>query len=224
MNMTGKLMVIILVVAAVLIFPACQKSVAENSGVIPAVAFSPEQTPSSSPPPDSPIRKIDFENFSYPKTADYINFKLKNGEKSFGCNEGIGLGKIEYAEVTGDKKEDAILFMSIQTGGSAVPHLIYIYTLESGKPKLAWGFMAGDRAEGGLKRTYAENNLLIVETFGDNKFENEKWNFNLPEKYDRGLCCPIVYTKIRFNWNGEKFVVQGTPELLDYGMNKEMSK
>ena len=67
--------------------------------------------------------------------------------------------------------------------------------------------MTSDRASGGLKKIYAANDELIVETFGDNKFVNDKWKFDYPKGEFKGDCCPIAYTKIRFKWNCKKFVI-----------------
>ncbi len=159
--MKGKLLVILLFAVIAFNSSACQKSIADNINILPSPTASPVQvfSPTSTPNLVSPIRKVDFENFTYPDAGDYQEFKLKNGAKSYKHLEedGIYLGKIEYTDVTGDRKEDAILLMGIQTGGSAIPTLIYIYTLKNEKPKLLWAFMTGDRADGGLKDIYAEN-------------------------------------------------------------------
>ncbi|MCA1640257.1 MAG: hypothetical protein LC768_18375 [Acidobacteria bacterium] len=138
--------------------------------------------------------------------------------------DGIFFGEADYWDLTGDGKEEAILTLSIQTGGSAIPELIYIYTLQNSKPKMLWGFMTGDRAEGGLKEVYAENGELVVELFGVDKFENNEWKFNLPKEGAGGLCCPTVFTKFRFKWNGRNFALIGKPELFDYDWKKEVTK
>lgn len=211
-------MILILAIA----FSACKKSTAENeqikSQTLPSISPTLSLTPTSSPEEDSAIQKIDFKNFTFPETDGYERFTLKDGEKTFemGKEDGISLGKTEYSEVTGDSEKEAILIMSIQTGGSSTPNLVYIYTLKNEKPQLLWSFITGDRAEGGLKNVYADNGKLVVETFGDNKFENDEWEFNFPKNKFSGYCCPTAYTKIRFKWNGKKFAVEGKPELFDY--------
>lgn len=218
------------VLALAFLFSACQKSATENSQdefqtlptVLPITGLSP--TPSMNS--DSPIRKVDFKNFTFPETNDYPRFRLKDGEKpfEFGKKDGIDLFKIEYLDLTSDRNEEAILTMSIQTGGSAMPNFIFIYTLENEEPKLLWNFMTGDRASGGLKKVYGANDDLIVETFGDNKFINGEWKFDYPKGEFRGDCCPTAYTKIRFKWDGKKFVIQGSPELFNYDRSEEMKK
>jgi len=205
---------------------ACQKIMTENERIEsqPLPSVSPTLNLSPTPIADPnlpPIRKIDFSNFTYPEIEDFPEtFTLKNGEKPFKHGEeiGIDLGRTEYSDVTGDGEEEAILTMSIQTGGSSIPNLIYIYTLENGKPKLLWGFMTGDRAGGGLKKVYTENDELIVELFGKDRFIESKNVFDFPNEIGlkNGLCCPTDFTKFRFEWNGKKFVIKVKPELFDY--------
>ncbi len=238
------LMLKILALAIALTFSACQKSAVENNSLISSQtppSVSPTLDFGSMPAPNSEtsreklyssIRKIDFKNFTYPwtkdlSTKDEKTFTLKDGEIPFEREGqmGVSLAKIEYADVTGDGADEAILIISLETGGSAVPNIVYVYTVESEKPKLLWSFDTGDRAQGGLKRVYEENRRLVVETFGDNKFENDKWEFKFPKKI-AGYCCPTAYTKIRLKWNGEKFAVEGKPELFDYDwkhQNKEIN-
>ena len=211
----------ILVLAVVFAFSACQKGAAENSAVSFSPVISPPM-PQATPTPDSALRKIDFKNFTYPWPeglgSGEKSFALKNGERVFvmGGQMGVSLAKAEYADVTGDGREEAFLDLSIQTGGSAMPSMIYVYSLENEKPRLLWSFVTGDRAAGGFKKIYAENGELIVETFGDNKFENNEWKFDYPKDKFRGDCCPTAYTKIRFKWNGRKFVAGATPEVFDF--------
>lgn len=231
MKRQNVLLTTILVFGITFMYSACQKSAAENSKTetesSPAVSPTPGISITPVPNLNSPIRKVDFDNFTYSAIDDYgETFTLKNAEKTFkmGEEDGIDLFRTEYADLTDDGNEEAILTMSIQTGGSSMPNLIYIYTLKNTKPKLLWGFMTGDRAEGGLKKVYAENGELVVETFGDNKFEDDKWKFDFPQNRFSGYCCPTAYTKIRFKYNGTKFVAQGKPELFDYDMKKETNK
>ena len=99
-----------------------------------------------------------------------------------------------------------------------MPNLIYIYSLENAKPKLLWAFISGDRAEGGLKNVYTENGKLLVELFGNNKFIQNKNEFEFQSEVDlrTGLCCPDSFSKFRFEWNGKKLEQDGETELFDY--------
>lgn len=170
----------------------------------------------------SPVRKVDFRNFAYAYPQDSSEkFALVDGKKERTESEdGARLGKIEYGDVTNDGEEEALLRISPDTGGNCQCEMVFVYTLENGKPKLLWSFDTEDRAAGGLKKTYAEKGKLVVETFGDTRFENGEWDFRMPEGRAGGLCCPTAYTKISFEWNGEKFAPAGEREIHDYKIYK----
>lgn len=201
---------------------ACHEGVARNDGlsmaesspgtVMPTLVPTPQQTL------DTSIRKVDFQNFTYVGPDDYSEtFALKNGEKAFVLDkeDGIFLGNILYDDLTGDGREEAIIRMEIQTGGSAIPDPVFVYTLADKKPKNLWKFVTGDRAEGGLKDVYAIDGILIVELYGDNKFKNGMWESTIPDGKFKGFCCPTVYTRTKFKWDGKEFVVKDIPELFD---------
>lgn len=223
------LLIVSLFLTLVLSITSCQKDGA-NKNISTSLKTTQNRnittlTPSVEPTPnlDSLIRKIDFKNFTYSWTVDLTSddekvFTLKNGERHFVMNGqmGVSLINVEYGDVTNDEQEEAFINLSVQTGGSSVPNMIYIYTLENKKPKLLWSFETGDRAEGGFKSIFAENGNLAVETYGDNKFENGKWDFRISEDKPTGLCCPSTYTKIVFKWNGEKFIPFGERQVFDY--------
>ena len=229
-----KLIAGILILALVLAFSACRKSAAGNPNISPSSDNSIPAPPTDSKisavkKTDSSIRKFDFKNFTYPLTKDQgggngETFTLKNGKQEGNENRGEAtLQTIEYGDVTNDGSEEAMISVYPYSGGNCQCYMVFIYTLENKKPKILWSFDTWDKAEGGFKRAYSENGALIVELFGDSRFENDKWNFRIPEGKFKGLCCPTVYTKNRFKWNGDKFVPEGTPELFDYD-HKNLSK
>jgi hypothetical protein len=166
------------------------------------------------PSPNSPIRSIDFRNFTYSFTEGLRNptdpkptFTLKDGkhpetrDKQGLVGEiGISLNNVIYGDVTGDNQEDAILTMSILTGGSAAPNIVYIYTLENNRPKQLWDFTTGDRANKGLRKVYSENEQLIVE-------------LNSPVE-SKGDCCPVFFTRSKYKWTGKKFQIVENQEKL----------
>jgi hypothetical protein len=104
---------------------------------------------------------------------------------------GITLGKIVYGDVTGDKQEEAIIEMSILTGGTAQPNIVYVYTLQKNRPQLLWHFSTGDRADGGFRNAYAENGCLVVEL--SNPIGK------------RGDCCPVKYDRTVYEWKANRF-------------------
>jgi hypothetical protein len=208
---------LLLLILTSVVFIACQKSEVENT----SLPFY-ETTPTVNPIIDSSIRKADFKNLSYPQTDEYEGFKLKDGTKNQKKDEdGAKLQNIEYGDVTNDGIEDAMIDISPLMDGNCQCEMVFVYTMKNSKPKLIWSFDTWDRAEGGFKKVYAENGNLVVETFGDNKFENDKWSFNLPKEGATGLCCPTAYTKIVFKWNGEKFVPFGERQVFDYDWKKD---
>lgn len=173
---------------------------------------------------NSSIRKVDFENFTFPWTKEQGApdlFTLKDGKKErIGDESGADLQPIEYGDVTNDNQEEAMISISPETGGNCQCYMVYIYTLKKGKPELLWNFDTWDRAEGGFKRAYAENGYLVVELFGEDKYENGKWHYDIAEGKFNGLCCPTTVTKFHFQWNGRKFVLAGKPEMFDYDWKK----
>ena len=234
--MRYKLISTTLILVAAFAFSACQKSVAENTNILLSQTATPSQilSPTIETTSDtldgklfSSIRKVDFRNFTYSYPSDASDtFTLINGEKEQMREkeeDGAALRKIEYGDITNDGEEEAMISIYPLMDGNCQCEMVHIYTLENKKPKLLWSFDTWDKAQGGLKKVYAENGELVVETFGDNKFENDKWDFKFPKEIV-GYCCPTAFTKIRFRWNGEKFVVEGKPELSDYDWRKKQNK
>lgn len=218
----------IVVLAIIVAFSSCRKSIGENmqteSRPSPTVVQFTNINPTLFPELDSGIRKIDFGNFTFPWTEDQgasDSFTLIEGKKErVGDESGAHLQPIEYGDVTNDKQEEAMISISPETGGNCQCFMVYVYTLKNNKPTLLWSFDTWDRAEGGFKRAYSERGDLVIELFGDDKFENDKWDFDIAEGKFNGLCCPTTYTRFHFHWNGSKFVLTGKPELFNYDWRK----
>lgn len=161
--------------------------------------------------PNQAIRSVDFANFAFPwlrelgdsgKTFALRSGELKPTQDKNGMVEemGVTLQSIVYGDVTGDGGEEAMVVLSMVTGGSAIPHATYIYELADGKPKLLWAFSTGDRAGGGLRRVYAEKSELVIERYSP---VNSK-----------GDCCPTLFTRARYKWQGKHFEQGGNEEAL----------
>jgi hypothetical protein len=196
----------ILVLAIILAFSACQKSEDKDS------------SPSSQEILYSTIREVDFKNFTYPVETGKDTFTLKNGETPFGDGKDIlfALENIEFADVTSDGEDEAIIKMLSEYGKTSTG-FIYVYTLENQKPKILWSAATGFNAQGGLKRLYSDKGDLMVELFGKNQFTESKNKFEFLGETDapKDLNRPMKFTKFRFKWNGEKFIPEGEPELLE---------
>lgn len=116
---------------------------------------------------NSSIRAVDFSNFTYPYTWNLVvtgsrrkTFTLHNGTfKEENSAVGMSLGHVLYGDVTGDGREEAIVFLGVRTGGSAIPGCIYIYAIRKNRPSLLWAFTTGDRADGGLRQAYVEDTI-----------------------------------------------------------------
>jgi len=182
----------------------------------------------------SPIGQFDFKNFTYELPRGWQNpdgsteITLTNGliEPIEGTvQEGmdpeekadqkakrrIGMRYVttKYFDVTGDGEDEALVVLKIETGGSAVPQLVYIYSWKDGKPELVWPFRTGDRADGGLKDLRPENGDLVVELYGKDRFLLGQTETGRIGDDIEQLCCPTNFTRTVYKWNGKNFLMQG---------------
>lgn len=203
----------ILVLTMVFAFSACQKG--EGNA------------PSSQENLYTNIKEVDFKNFTYPVETSKDTFTLINGETPFGDGKDVlfSLENIEFADLTGDTEEEAIIKMLSEYGGTSTGFM-YIYTLENQRPKILWSAAAGFDAKGGLKRLYSENGELIVELFGDNQFveSKNKFEFSGAAIVPKNAYRPTKFTKFRFKWNGEQFALENQPEVIEYDLKNEINK
>lgn len=163
----------------------------------------------------SPLGRFDFKNFSYPlprgwQDADAKEIKLENGSRPM-TGEKIGLSYVttKYGDATGDGQDEAFVILKINTAGSAIPQVVYVYTWKDEQPALIWHFRTGDRADGGLKDLRAEAGELVIEIFGQDRYifgEGETMKITGDEEQ---ICCPTHYTRTRYKWNGSDFLMQG---------------
>lgn len=181
----------------------------------------------------SPIGKFDFQNHSYqlprgwenPDGSDskLVNGRLApigvsvNGKMSYaekadpksGRRIGLSYVSTKFLDVTGDGVDEALVVLKVETGGSAIPQIVYVFNWKDGKPDLIWIFRTGDRADGGLKDLRAEHGLFVVELYGQDRFllgqtETGKITGDVEQ-----LCCPTHFTRTVYKWNGKNFLMQG---------------
>jgi len=176
--------------------------------------------------PNKTIRSVDFRNFSYPKTnglylphSRNLPFRLKGGsapetrdKQGFVDEMGVYLSRVSYGDVTGDGQEEAIVVLSILTGGSAMPDCVYVYGWDQRRPKLLWAFDTGDRTYGGLRRVKVENGYLLVELYGNGKIIGK--DLDAEDKTNRGACCPTLFTRAHYKWIGNGFRLASKPKIL----------
>lgn len=160
------------------------------------------QTNNANQTRDSKIRSVDFSNFTYSWDGNLGDpkqtFTLKNGElpatrdgRGMIDEMGVFFSDVKYGDVTGDGFEEAFVFLSLQTGGSSIPGVLYIYTWQNNRPVLLWSRSTGDRADGGFRDAYAENGNLVVEL---NSSEGKL-----------GDCCATKFERTKYKWNGKEF-------------------
>ena len=182
----------------------------------------------------SPIGSFDFQNHSYqlprgwenPDRSDstlvngrlaLVEGKTNNEDMSdeqkaaakLGRRIGLSYVATKFFDLTGDGQDEALVVLKIETGGSAIPPIVYVFTWKDGKPELIWPFRTGDRADGGLKDLRAEHGLLVVELYGQDRFllgqsETGKITGDVEQ-----LCCPTHFTRTVYKWNGKNFLMQG---------------
>lgn len=181
----------------------------------------------------SPLGTFDFKNYSYPlphgwENPDGSDATLVNGhlqpvgvdvkgdmtdeEKAEAkASRRIGMTYVttKYMDVTGDGQDEALVILKIETGGSAIPQIAYVFTWKDGKPELIWPFRTGDRADGGLKDLRAENGELVIELYGQDRFILGQSETSKITDDREQLCCPTYFTRSSYKWNGKNFLMQG---------------
>ena len=182
---------------------------------------------------NSPIGEVDFKNYTYPlphgwQNPDGSDLTLTDGKLApVGGDTDIGMDPDEaaaaksqrrigatfvttrYFDVTGDAQDEALVIIKIETFGSAVPQIVYIYTYKDDHPELIWYFRTGDRADGGLKDLRPEDGNLLVELYGQDRFllggiETSK----ITDDFEQ-ICCPTYFTRSFYKWTGRNFQMQG---------------
>jgi hypothetical protein len=157
-------------------------------------------TPTPSPTPNSPIRTVDFENFTYPEIGARGTFTLKGGYEP-NVEERRSIVDVVYGDVTADGIDEAMVVHSQSIRGSAIPFFVYVYAMNGTKPKLLWSFYTGDRAQGGLRRVFAQTGHLMLELYGKNEYVGMA-------NYDAGsecAACVEFYTRSRYEWKRDHF-------------------
>jgi hypothetical protein len=195
-----------LLLAALTTLAACQ-------GAPPALDAQPAPAPGAA----VPLRQTDFRNFRYEYEGS--GWTLVNGrqpENGADPEWRYVLDDVSFGDVTGDGREEALVTITAETGGTMVPHWIFVYGAGSRGPELLWAFASGDRAAGGLKAVYAEGGTLVVELLGQGKVPHDPATYGAEDDSSMGACCPSRFTRSRYAWNGRAFRPRGEPQVLPY--------
>lgn len=212
-----------LILLLVLILSACAVSNSRQANppvVNSASLSSPSPTPNvSSAAQDSPIRSIDFKNFTYDwYPADYDvpatgkKIILKNGSMDTGFSYGqeprqfflIGDG-VKYGDLTEDGNEEALVVLGIITSGTARHNLIFVYTTSNERPKRLWVFETGDRWDYGYHDALIKNGQLLIEQYKPKIIEYQG------QKHD--MSQSDTYIRDYYKWDGTQFRKIKTEEL-----------
>ena len=163
----------------------------------------------------SPLGSFDFKNYTYPfphgwQDVDSKEFALENGSRSV-SEEKIGISYVttKYGDATGDGADEAFVILKIDTGGSAIPQVVYVFTWKDDQPELIWHFRTGDRADGGLKNLRTENGSVIIELYGQDRYilgESETLKITGDEEQ---ISFPMFFTRTGYKWNGSNFRLEG---------------
>lgn len=181
---------------------------------------------------NSPLGTFDFKNHTYPlprgwQHPDGDEITLVNGklqpklqdisddmspeEKAAARAErriGMSYVTTKFLDVDNDGEDEAAVVVKIETGGTAIPQLVYIYGWKDGAPELQWNFRTGDRADGGLKDIRAENGELVIELYGQDRFLLGQTETGKITGDEEQLCCPTFFTRSFYKWNGKNFQMQ----------------
>lgn len=174
---------------------------------------------------DSPLGTFDFKNYSYPfprgwHDTDSKEFILENGKRPISKEKtGISFVTTLFGDATGDGEDEAFVILKIETGGSAVPQIVYVFSWKDNQPELIWNFRTGDRADGGLKNIWAENGSVVIELYGQDRYilgDSETLKITGDEEQ---ISFPTHFTKTRYKWNGSGFRLEG--KRLTYKIDDE---
>ena len=215
---------------------AAVETAPSETNVVPLVTVETPEKPEPAPTPKipnlqieltderhkttgSPLGAFDFKNFKYPlprgwQDSDGKEVELVDGKRPMEMTEEverIGLSYVttKFLDATADGQDEAFVILKIETGGAAIPQIVYVFGWKTGAPELLWFFRTGDRADGGLKDIRAENGLAVVELFGQDRYILGELDTAKITGDEEQLCCPTHYTRSGYKWNGNMFRLSG---------------
>jgi len=179
----------------------------------------------------SPLITVDFKNFTYPlprgwqhqdgdeivlangklqpKMRDVVEEMSPEDKAVARAERRIGMSYVttKYFDIDADGLDEAAVILKVETGGTAIPQLVYLYTWKDDKPELIWNFRTGDRADGGLKDIRIENGEAVVELYGQDRFILGQTETGKITGDEEQLCCPTHFTRSFYKWNGRSFTL-----------------
>jgi hypothetical protein len=199
---------------------------------------------------DAPFefRRFDFKNLTYPVTYKLESAKnvrrrsveLKDGIAEYPSEYGgadYGLRDINYADLNGDGRKEAIVWLGQVICGVSCDggsDLIYFYSNRNGRPHLLSRIEAGSTGYGcALKSFILKGRRLTLETFRPCRFDgtNIVGTHGDPDE-QVGKFVTNRYTRFELQFNGSRFVlrkrkifkIEETDGLLNHDPKIEISK
>ena len=220
-----------------LMLVSCCSRATSNSGNLKVTEISATPSPISQPEidrepetdADKPVpeqfRNADFKNVTYPVTPDVdvtppfrlSSVRLKDGSFELLDPKGVGgltfdLQDIDYVDLTGDGKEEAIVQLSqLVCGGSCdgSSAFFYFYSAVGGRAKLLSRIETGSMAyDCGLKSFVLKGSLLTLETFRNCRFDGVTLKTSDDADLAGGKFITREFTRLHLKFNGQKFVLQ----------------
>lgn len=144
------------------------------------------------------IRQIDFFNFTYSSSTGCETVRTQSGKFSGepGNHIYFEVRQVTYGDVTRDRREEAVVLTSCNTGGSGTYSEVHIYTIRNGRAMLLRILKGGDRAFGGFQSIKLDRGLLMVEQYA-------------PDSSGGGACCPVYIDLIRYRLTGRNLARVG---------------
>jgi hypothetical protein len=159
----------------------------------------------------SHARAVDFQNFTYPGIWLKHSFHLRDGKaeaRTKFCDTQYTFQNVRYLDLTGDRREEALVTIQDWTacGSSGVSQYYYTYSLQGNRPRLLWRFATGSESSAGLKDFQLKRRTLVFEVYGDYRIAGSKPTSVSSPKLCCPDCCPEKYTRLLVSWNGRRFV------------------
>lgn len=151
----------------------------------------------------SNIRRVDFKNFTYdtvlgPRKAIDGFIEEEDGDNV----TRFSVLDVDHGDVTGDGREDAIVTVVENTGGTGQFTNGLLFTISGGRVVKIGETDGGDRADGGIRAiTIQKSGVVTVEQFGQD---------------NSGACCPEYITSSPLRFRGGKFVGAGSSSRRAY--------
>ncbi|MBN8731371.1 MAG: hypothetical protein J0L64_12570 [Acidobacteria bacterium] len=111
---------------------------------------------------------------------------------------GLTFDSVVYGDLLGDEREEAVVILRYDTGGTMYWYFVYVFAWGRGGPELMAWFHSGDRAAHGLHELRVEAGALVVELYD-------------PAKRS-GDCCSTGIERRRYQWSKGAFRQTGRSE------------